>query len=486
MFFSVSVIHPHLQRKLLAFDEEINAPVIGQYIQLLKQIWSGRYRSIEPSSLVNNIIEHLPRYDKYRQQDAQEFMNHFLHLIHAELSTKETLITELFYGRIRSTVKCLECQRIETTDESISFVPLPISNHNLKTVLYLKADGEQRLISIHVDSSVYTIGDLIDCFRNQHEPQLARERINVFRLVNNQVKESYEDRRSLYSIHDVELAFIEYVKKSTLEDYFWCHYINRSTNKPFRPSTLVVAPTYTCCYSHLCDQIHQVLGHLCSITGAPVSACRVFWRDRGKREYKLNVEENRDESLPYLTSIIIELDTEWVDKYREHYDFNHPTDKSGLCSLLADFCREDSLDGDYHCLKCPKLTKARQKSNLCLPLPPVLIIQLKRFTYDNYSNDKIDTFISFPLQGLDLNEYIVKDESQKTENNPSTKYDLVAVSNHTGSLTSGHYTTYAKNTEDGKWYSFDDRLVRKLNDERDVVTKNAYILVYVQRKTEEK
>jgi ubiquitin C-terminal hydrolase len=175
------------------------------------------------------------------------------------------------------------------------------------------------------------------------------------------------------------------------------------------------------------------------------------------------------------------MSTKWVDIYKKHYDTVYSTDNSGLHNLLNDFFREEPLDGDYHCLKCPKLTKARQKSDLCLPLPRVLILQLKRFTYDIYSNDKIDTYISFPLDELDLNEYLVKDDSKINENSLSTKYDLVAVSNHTGSLTSGHYTTYAKNIQNGKWYLFDDTVVRKLDNNTDVVTKNAYILIYVQK-----
>jgi uncharacterized UBP type Zn finger protein len=410
-------------------------------------------------------------------------MNHFLHLIHAELSTKETLITELFYGRIQSTVKCLGCERIEITNESISFLPLPISNHNLKTILYIKIDGEQRLVSIQVNSSLFYIEDLIDCFIKQHEPTFTRQKIKAFQCIDNRLK-VYETWTSLSSIREEELAFLELPEKLTNYKLMWCDFYDRSTKKLFRSSSLLVGPTHSCCYSHLSDQIHQIIGHLCSITGAPISDCHLYWVDRDKKQYKLYIEGNTDESLPYLESIRIELATEWVDIYKQHYDFNHSTDTTGLRSLLADFFREEPLDGGYHCLQCPKLTKARQKSDLCLPLPHVLIIQLKRFTYDNYSNDKIDTFISFPLNGLDLNEYTVKDDSKKSEDNSSTIYDLVAVSNHSGSLTCGHYTTYAKNIHDKKWYSFDDRMVRKLDSDNDVITKNAYILVYVQRKNE--
>ena len=35
-------------------------------------------------------------------------------------------------------------------------------------------------------------------------------------------------------------------------------------------------------------------------------------------------------------------------------------------------------------------------------------------------------------------------------------YELFAVSNHFGGMGGGHYTAYAKQTDDGRWYCFDD------------------------------
>jgi hypothetical protein len=35
-------------------------------------------------------------------------------------------------------------------------------------------------------------------------------------------------------------------------------------------------------------------------------------------------------------------------------------------------------------------------------------------------------------------------------------YELFAVSNHFGGMGGGHYTAYAKQTDDGRWWCFDD------------------------------
>jgi len=39
----------------------------------------------------------------------------------------------------------------------------------------------------------------------------------------------------------------------------------------------------------------------------------------------------------------------------------------------------------------------------------------------------------------------------------SIVYSLYAVSNHSGSLYSGHYTAYARNPDSHQWHLFNDR-----------------------------
>ena len=471
---------PEFTEKILALGDHIDAPILAGYIQLMKQMWSEKSTDIEPNELVTSIGDCLPTYTTYRQQDAQEFMNHFLHLIHGELSQKETLITELFYGHIRSTVKCLTCQKPEITNESISFLPVPISDYDVRTILYLKADGDQCLVSISIDSSVRLIRDLTDNFIKQYDQKLTSDRIKVVQLKDYRTIKSLDTWTYLTEVPDNELAIIERPERRNNQEYIRCDFIDHSSRQLFRPSIILVGSYYNCRSSHLTEQIDQILGHLCSITGASFSHCHVIWGDRDEKERKLNIVDNVDEDLPYIKYIVIKLDSVWADIYKAQYDSNSSASNSGLCRLLDDFFDEAPLDGDYQCLKCSQRTKAKQKSDLILPLPRVLIIQLKRFTYNDHSREKIDTLISFPLQGLDLKKYLLEDKSQKSPASSSTTYDLVAVSNHSGSMSYGHYTTYAKNKQDQNWYSFDDRYVRKLRDPSDIITKNAYILVYIQ------
>ena len=54
-------------------------------------------------------------------------------------------------------------------------------------------------------------------------------------------------------------------------------------------------------------------------------------------------------------------------------------------------------------------------------------------------------------------------------------YDLYAISQHYGSLSSGHYTALCRNRN--RWYSFDDEKVSRLAEEN-IVTSAAYLLFY--------
>ena len=104
----------------------------------------------------------------------------------------------------------------------------------------------------------------------------------------------------------------------------------------------------------------------------------------------------------------------------------------------------------------------------------MLVICLKRFSYNRYWRDKLDTHVEFPTRDLDMSPYIINSQHGKAV------YDLVAVSNHYGGMGGGHYTAYAKNKDDGRWYYFDDASVSNASEDS-VVTKAAYVLFYQRR-----
>ena len=152
---------------------------------------------------------------------------------------------------------------------------------------------------------------------------------------------------------------------------------------------------------------------------------------------------------------------------------NQPKQSTTLVDCFRYFTKREVLSTDdlWFCPKCKEMKRASKKIDLWI-LPKVLIVQLKRFNYTRYFRDKLDLLVDCPLTNLDLSEFVVNpDEKSKA------KYDLIAVSNHMGGLGGGHYTAHAKNVRDGRWHSFDDENVKNIN-ENDVITKNAYMLIY--------
>ena len=95
---------------------------------------------------------------------------------------------------------------------------------------------------------------------------------------------------------------------------------------------------------------------------------------------------------------------------------------------------------------------------------------------------KLDQYVDFPKNGLNLSICY----SHTASPPPNIIYDLIAVSNHMGSIHGGHYTAYARQRVGEPWYLFDDRIVTRVYDDRNVVSRNAYILVYIRRENDEK
>lgn len=136
------------------------------------------------------------------------------------------------------------------------------------------------------------------------------------------------------------------------------------------------------------------------------------------------------------------------------------------------------LDEDdmWYCNKCKEHVRATKKMDV-YSAGDIICIHLKRFRDGRYRRrEKIDDFVEYPINGLDLNEYIAGDT------NSDHIYDLYATSNHMGGLGGGHYIAKIK-TKDG-WFQMNDSAVSKISDEKvedSVVTETAYLLYYKKR-----
>ncbi|RUP50002.1 hypothetical protein BC936DRAFT_140748 [Jimgerdemannia flammicorona] len=160
-----------------------------------------------------------------------------------------------------------------------------------------------------------------------------------------------------------------------------------------------------------------------------------------------------------------------------------------LIQCLDKFVREEVLEGTdaWLCPRC-KIRRRASKRLTLSRLPDVLLIHLKRFSFNGPFRDKLETMVEFPLRGLDLTPFMpsyflngaIKGPNGVVAPNGHSLYDLYAVSNHFGGLNGGHYTAFVRNGYRGQWHNFDDSRFSVLEDERAVVSRAAYTLYYVK------
>lgn len=136
-----------------------------------------------------------------------------------------------------------------------------------------------------------------------------------------------------------------------------------------------------------------------------------------------------------------------------------------------------------------------QRRCLLRQLPECLIIQLLRFTYNQFTQQsrKICAPVSIPLKGLDMTSIVydkVTNREDLTAATDSYKYDLYGICVHLGSESTscGHYICYCQES-DGTWYKFDDDLVWDVNMQYEITTRevreNAYLLFYKRSSAEQ-
>ncbi|XP_052900426.1 ubiquitin carboxyl-terminal hydrolase Usp2 isoform X3 [Anopheles moucheti] len=138
--------------------------ILAEYTKLIKNMWSGSQRSINPSDLKHTFSSKHRMYSGSAQQDAQEFLRFFLDSLHGALNVavkrdplgeiddamnsrvkadmlwewyskaENSVIKDLFVGQLRSTLKCTHCDTESTMFDPFwdLSLPLPTSNSRCK------------------------------------------------------------------------------------------------------------------------------------------------------------------------------------------------------------------------------------------------------------------------------------------------------------------------------------------------------------------
>lgn len=154
-----------------------------------------------------------------------------------------------------------------------------------------------------------------------------------------------------------------------------------------------------------------------------------------------------------------------------------------LQDCFAKFTEKEIIEN-----KCEYCTETHQDSQIEIwRLPDLLILHLKRFRFFNSQIVKINTLVKFPLTNLDMSMLMLNSKKAVDNTVKNTvdnyMYDLYAVIDHDGNMSSGHNTAYCK-MANGEWLLFDDDRVFSVNKnvEEEIVTSRAYVLCYKRQR----
>ncbi|CRG97560.1 U4/U6.U5 tri-snRNP-associated protein 2, putative [Plasmodium gallinaceum] len=86
-------------------------------------------------------------------------------------------------------------------------------------------------------------------------------------------------------------------------------------------------------------------------------------------------------------------------------------------------------------------------------LPKYLIFTIKRFSKNNFFVEKNGTIVNFVIKNLDMKDYIHQDFLNQ---NPVTKYNLIANIFHSGTVNQGSYKIHVLNQPTNEWYEIED------------------------------
>lgn len=179
----------------------------------------------------------------------------------------------------------------------------------------------------------------------------------------------------------------------------------------------------------------------------------------------------------WQNNTIKDYDISLLSSLPEIYKYNlftrKPQEPVSLNACLETFLKEEPLGPEdmWYCPNCKKHQQASKKLDLWR-LPEVLVIHLKRFSYNRYTKNKLEVLVDFPIHGLDLSRYVVSNTQE-----PINQYKLYAISNHYGNMGGGHYTAYVYHEAEDKWYDFDDRYVSHVSHDS-IKSSAAYVLFY--------
>ncbi|XP_022216427.1 ubiquitin carboxyl-terminal hydrolase 8 isoform X2 [Drosophila obscura] len=136
-------------KNYISRSNKTNGQVIEEVAALLKELWNGQYKCVASRDLRYVVGQYQKIFRGVDQQDSHEFLTILMDWLHSDLQTldvtrmretigaaekawldftkaKESIILHLFYGQMKSTVKCVACHKESATYECFSNLSLEL------------------------------------------------------------------------------------------------------------------------------------------------------------------------------------------------------------------------------------------------------------------------------------------------------------------------------------------------------------------------
>ncbi|KAI4322496.1 hypothetical protein L6164_022186 [Bauhinia variegata] len=450
------------------------------------------------------------------------------------LARNDSIIVDVCQGQYKSTLVCPVCRKVSVTFDPFMYLSLPLPSTTLRTMTLtvLSSDGGAQLTPYIV--SVPKYGKFEDLIRALSIACSlgADETLLVAEVYNNRIIRYLEEPTdSLSLIRDADrlvayrfikdtgdaplVVFINQRKEEqTIHGKLtsnWkafgipvvsrpCNIMNGSDLYDFYLKLLNPFLTSTedgledCGISKETEEITGMEG-----SGSPSLGTNTNGSDSPKvgLEFYLTDEKGavKDSKILMDEPLAVKGETKrlyvlvcWSDKQIQQYDkqlfsllpevykpgfsAKRSQDTVSLYKCLEAFLQEEPLGPEdmWYCPGCKEHRQASKKLDLWR-LPEILVIHLKRFQYSRFMKNKLETYVDFPVDNLDLSAYISYGDDKLLN-----RYMLYAVSNHYGSMGGGHYTAFVHHGGD-RWYEFDDSHVYPISQEK-IKSSAAYVLFY--------
>lgn len=445
-------LRQYFLNKMYLHENPVNGPLTQVFARLIFQMWGVNPGVIFPSEFKRVFCKKFKEFEGVAQQDAHEFLIHFLDGVNDEMKIEDKLsvIGRNFFGEICSEVSCLQCFYKVQKQEQFLTLSLPVVNlEKVQVTVYM----------VFGDCGKAVIRRVLGCYFSWKLGELVK------------MMESEFGCEVILGYYDM-LDFRGFVLGGDIGEYIGKVIVGYEKQKGASIICTIKGSMGKLSFDRIFFLLFEDFQEL--IFKINEKIFEIFQVPQNSFTVQIFNNEQAVESLKNLKIGVLKAVVQILDNYKAPR-FNQFSDSGyvniecpgsfDVISALRMLTEGETLDegNQWYCENCERKSKAIKVGRIT-NFPKILVLQLMKF---KSSLGKLDTFVDFPLDGLDLNDFGV-----------DCKYDLYAVCNHYGSYMFGHYTAYVK-SDDG-WYEMDDSSVNSLALGR-VVSANAYLLFYMKK-----